>query len=311
MSKPRTSKPSTSTSTSTAPTPNDDVEDTFLEPVTDPNVEITTVTRTQRRMLGRVMRFLVSIQTHDYVRRARRVGYSEAEHREGWGLWRRAAGEDRPLDHYFTEQQLGGGADYAALLPALQEIDTFENTWFPRTRAIIRRVVPAARRAEFAAAFFHDLEQQPLGPGVIGSVSKYLVRVDSLATTALPGAKEVRETLARRGLTEMAVGRMREVILALMGPPSVQAPMAVSPADIERAQRAQLEAFEGLRDWFNDWATMLRSVFSLRDRIQLGLTIMKRRGAAGEEVIEEEGEDEDDMEVEGAGRPEQAIADVA
>ena len=300
MSQPTTSMPVTSITSTSIVT--EDVKDDVLEPITEPvteaDLDLTAASAFRRRTLGRVMRFLVSIQSHDYARRARREGYSAAEHRVGWGFWRSAAGEDRPLDHFFTEQQMRGGLDQSAILPVLQKIDAFENTWFPRTRAIIRRVVPAARREDFAGAFFHNLEQQPLGPSVVGSVSTYLARVDGLATAADPAAKEVRAMLAKRGLTEESIGKMRELLALFDGSEAAPLPTtAISPADIDKAHSAQLESFESMRDWFNDWATTLRPVYTLRERVQLGLSTVKHRGAAGEDVLEEE-----DVE-EGTGDP--------
>jgi len=121
---------------------------------------------------------------------ARREGYSTKEHKEGWRLLKLASGEHRPLEHLFEETSLGTSATQSAeRMRLLQDVDGFENTWFPRMRAILRRVVPTARRDAFEAAFFKDLEQQPLGPLVIGSVSTY------------EDAKKVRSTLLERGLT--------------------------------------------------------------------------------------------------------------
>jgi hypothetical protein len=295
MSKPRTSKPSTSLASKEAE----------LEPAGEVDLDRSALTAFQRRTLARIMRFLVSIQSSEYVRRARRVGYTAAEHREGWALWRSAAGEDRPLDHFMTEEQESGASDHFTLLATLQQLDSFENTWFPRTRAIIRRVVPAERRAVFAAAFFRNLEQQPLGPGVVSSVSKYLARIDSLTNAADPAATAVRETLIQRGLTEEATKRMRELLWQLeKAPEAIPEATVVSLAEIEQAQRAQDEAFESLRDWFNDWATTLRSVFGPKERVQLGLATVKRR-IAGEEVLEEEDDDA------GAGDPKPPMPDVA
>jgi hypothetical protein len=286
----------------------EDVKDDVLEPITGADLDLTAATMYRRRTLARVMRFLVTIQSHDYVRRARREGYSAAEHRAGWGFWRTAAGEDRPLDHFFAEQQVRSGLDQSTILPVLQKIDAFENLWFPRTRAIIRRVVAADRREEFAGAFFRNLEQQPLGPSVVGSVSTYLARVDGLATAADPAAKEVRAMLAKRGLTQECIGKMRDLLALFEGPDAGPMATAVSPADIDKAQRAQLEAFDGMRDWFNDWATTLRPLYNLRERIQLGLSTVKRRGAAGEELEEEAVEKEPEK---GAGDPKQPAPDIA
>jgi hypothetical protein len=82
-------------------------------------------------------------------------------------------GRKRENDHLFAEHAGDGVATGAERQRMLRDVDLFENAWFPRTRMIIRRVVPRARRDAFEAAFFKNLEQQPLGPGVILSVSTF------------------------------------------------------------------------------------------------------------------------------------------
>jgi hypothetical protein len=239
----------------------------------------TAITPADQRFLDRVMRFLVSVQSPGYVRRVRREGYTAVEHRRGWSLWQTAAGADRPLDHWFAENEaespVGGGEQ----LRLLQEIDAFENTWFPRTRAIIRRMVPRDTRDDFAAAFFTNLEQQPLGPGVVGSVSTFLSRVDALAKSANPHAAKVRATLDERGLTVAKSKAVRELLdQASHLVAEVPSPKSDATA-IHKAQAAQAEGLADLRDWFNDWATAFRSVFNATEQIRLGLTLVKRPGA--------------------------------
>ena len=165
----------------------------------NPAATATTLSTSDRVFLARAQRFLVGIQDSEFTARALRQGYSDAEHKRGFALFREAMGEGRPLEHWFRESALAddGGGRAETLLA----LDTFENLWFPRVRAIIRRMVPSDHRDAFEASFFKDLEQQPLGPGVVGSVSGLLTRVEGLAMSAQPGAKEVLETLRARGLT--------------------------------------------------------------------------------------------------------------
>jgi hypothetical protein len=97
-------------------------------------------------------------------------------------------------------------------------------------------------------------------------------------------------TLRKRGLTDgklAAIKDQLERVRVGTVPNKMNAP--VSPADLEKARVAQLEAYEDLRDWFNDWGTTLRSRFGTRDQIRLGLAIV-RRGDSTEEDIESEEE---------------------
>lgn len=240
----------------------------------------TQLTPADQRFLDRTMRLLVSVQSPAYVRRVRREGYTATEHQRGWALWQIAAGADRPLDHWFAENEAESPAGSGEQLRLLQEIDAFENTWFPRARAIIRRMVPRDTRDEFAAAFFTNLEQQPLGPGVVGSVSTFLARIEDLAKSSNPHAKKVRATLEERGLTKAKLESVKELLAQASHLTSeVPAPKSDAAA-ISKAQAAQIEGLADLRDWFNDWATALRSVFNASEQIRLGLTLVKRAGAS-------------------------------
>ncbi|WP_437949133.1 hypothetical protein WME98_52635 [Sorangium sp. So ce296] len=247
------------------------------------------LTAAEQDLLGRALKLLVNVQAAPFVERARREGYTAEEHREGWRLFKLASGEQRPLEHLFVEASSGGVVEGAERMRLLQEVDTFENTWFPRARAIIRRVVPRERRAGFEAAFFKNLEQQPLGPAVIMSVGTFLRRVEGLARNSDGDAKKVHKTLTARGLTEARMQQVRDQLARLEAGAGAQGqPPRVPAAELERARKEQREALEGLRDWFNDWATTLRQVFSVKAQIQLGLTVMKRAAAAAGEVVEEE-----------------------
>jgi hypothetical protein len=296
MAKPKSSKNSPS-----APSPAPDhTEEKAEEPMApEPRVSSTSLSSRDQQSLTRVVRFLVGIQSPQHARRARREGYSAKEHRDGWRLWREAAGATRPIDHWLaeiaTKQPSDGNAERTALL---RELDLFENTWFPRTRAIIRRAISPATRDAFAAGFFQDLEQQPVGPGVVGSVRTFVERVGSLAASRQNEARKLRAVLKERGLTEAKILAVRDLLARVEGAVPAKAPKKAAKgkkgptekalaAEIERAQAAQMQALADLRDWFNDWSTTLRMVFTAREQVQLGLVVLQRRGAAEGEPAEE------------------------
>lgn len=265
------------------------------EPAAD-DIEVTATAQTaaQRAVLARVSRFLVNIQSTTLGRKAARAGYTSEAHAEGWKLYNKAGGADRPLEHWFGEQAFTGSGEGIAgdRLRLLTEIDAFENLWFPRVRAIIRRVVPRKSRDAFAAAFFANLAQQPLGPGVVGSVSKLLQRIDELAKSKEPGAKEVLATLDGRGLTKKKVAAIRALLKeAEEGSPKEPVATTVTADEIATAQAAQEEALEDLKDWYNDWATHLRPSFNLREQIVLGLTAPASRIASSGDSTEADEED--------------------
>lgn len=240
----------------------------------------TSLLKDDRLLLDRSMRFLVSIQTPKFLKRARREGYSTSEHAEGWQLWRVASGQDRPLDHWLQEEQAGVPGETLAHGATLQALDDFENTWFPRARSIIRRVVPAEEVEAFLGGFFANLEQQPLGPGVVGSVKTFLGRVEGLASSTSPHAAPVAKMLEGRGLTEAKIRRIRSLLEEAEGQGAAEVTRPNNAAELGAAQAAQAQALVALRAWFVDWATTLRTVFNVNDRIQLGLTRVRRKTAA-------------------------------
>jgi hypothetical protein len=236
-------------------------------------------------LIERTLRLLVAIQTPSLLLRARRDGYSPEEHRTGQLLWTKAVGIDRPLDHFFT-RGVALPVESAEGQRILQDLDTFENIWFPRTRAIIRRAVSKERREGFEAAFFADLAQQPLGPQVVGSVSSYLARVEGLEKSQQPDASALRKMLNQRGLTAGKVNEVRGLIdkLGQLTLPN----MPVNVQAVREADAAQREALDHLRDWYRDWATTLRTLFPTQVQIRLGLTRRRRAEAADDTTASEE-----------------------
>lgn len=144
--------------------------------VTDASPQLAELTPKDRRFLLRVSRFLLAVRERSVFARAVAHGYSVDEHNEGWKLYRVAMGENRPLDLLAPKEDPKTDVSN----DVLQALDTFENRWFPRARAIIKRFAKGGAPA-LEAAFFKDLEQQPLGPAVVGSVSTFVQRVERIA----------------------------------------------------------------------------------------------------------------------------------
>jgi hypothetical protein len=261
------------------------LSETFNPALDEPPIDPTTVSSLDKAFLARVMRFLVTVQSPAYAVRARREGYSPKEHELGWQLWRTASGQDRPLDHWFTEQATSTVDFNGEMMDKLRVADTFENTWYPRTRAIIRRVVSPETRGAFEAAFFQGLEQQPLGPSVVGSVSGLIARVQGLSTSTHPEAPKVLSMLAQRGLTDL---KLKELSALIKDLENGMAKSAAAPADrneVLKAQENQSCAMQDLHGWFVDWATTLRTAFNSRECVSLGLTVLRRSSSGGEEVV--------------------------
>lgn len=245
-------------------------------------------------LIEKVNTFLFHIQA--YAARARLHGYDDEEHEHGKALVARASGRDRPLSHWIEEgRQAGDPAQLTAeQLRLLQELDAFENAWFPRIRGILQRAVPAQKFERFQAAFFKDLKQQPLSPAVIDSVSTLLDRFEALAESTEPGAKEAHKLGVKRGLTGEKLTDLRALLQKARKNVATAAPKAsISAQELADARADQLAAVGELRRWYNDWAATFRTVFGPRVLIRLGLATLKRSPkeegedpATGEEAAE-------------------------
>ncbi len=212
--------------------------------------------------LLRVGRFLVKVAMSDLDRVRAKVGYTAEEHRLGWSHYRVAAGEGQPLqvDADVPVEGIGTGL--------LGQLDDFENKWFPRTRRIIERYVPASHRQGVLDAFFKDLAQQRLGPAVVASVSTYLDRVESLGNSTVPGAATARAELARRGVDAATVTRLRRLL------DEARALKTGAPAptvDPQRTLQERRAAYEALWLWWKDWRETFASEVNGRLRRELGL----------------------------------------
>ena len=268
----------------TAPTPTAAATPTNPPPAP---VDAADPTRQDVRFLGEVLRFLVNIQQPTLAATAAVHGYDAAEHAEGLRLYRTGMGDGLPLPVVFGLAAPATPASGPAITPALRRIDAFENLWFPRTRAIIQRVVPEASRERFEASFFHELSQQPLGPGVVGSVRTWLSRVEALTTSDEPGAREVFNTLRKRGLTAGVLVEMKALVEGATAyeAPAATVAMPTGEVALGQARADRQQALKALRAWYNDWSTTLRSVYDRRQLLQLGLITQKPRakGDGGEE----------------------------
>ncbi|MBC7171447.1 MAG: hypothetical protein H5U40_03425, partial [Polyangiaceae bacterium] len=225
-----------------------------------------------RAFLGRLLRFLSGIQERRYIKRAFFEGYDDEEHAEGWRHFEAGSGRHRKLHLAFEGDFTPDALRDPDKQRIFDEVDRFENLWFPRARAIIDRVVPDDQVERFQRAFFRDLSQQPAGPLVIDSVSVFLDRVEALETSREPGAQEVRAKLRARGLTEKHIAAMRVILDSVK---TAKIAIERRSEEAREADRAQKLGMKEARKWWKDWATTLRPRFDVREQILLGLTEMR------------------------------------
>lgn len=231
------------------------------------------------RLLDRVARLLIGVLAPARARAALRVGYTQQEHALGWSLYGKATGQGRSLDLYDDDGD-GDQTPAAGQMGRLRELDAFENLWFPRTRAVLLRVAPPEERGRLANVFFKGLEQQPLGPLVVGSVAAFLLRLDGLSSSTMKGAAEAREMLRQRGLNDAEVARVRGLLDQVRDVSGASSEH--DPRERLEAEREQRAALVSLRAWLRDWGAMLRPAVPKRDWVELGLAPRWRRGGGVE-----------------------------
>lgn len=229
----------------------------------------------EQRLIARAQRLLAGLSEPRTARRAVAQGYDADEHAEGWRLLRLASGDQRSFAHLLAVANATTVSESAAVQARYAALDVFENRWFPRARNAIRRFVDPAHVAEVEATFFDDLAQQPLGPGVVASVGRFLERVTGLAESDAPGAAAAWQSLQKKGLTPDTLDATRALVAEAARFTST-GPDAALVAAVEAENAAQVEALERLTLWFNDWAEVFKGAFGYHDLVRLGIT--KRRG---------------------------------
>lgn len=246
---------------------------------------------TERSLLVQIGRFLVHVADHKIAQKAAKAGYDSEEHSIGWRLYNVASGANVPLETLVSQatHQMLTSTDTVRL--AIRELDTFENLWFPRVTATLKRFIAPEHKEAFLNAFFDRLTQQPEGPGVINSVSTFVDRVEALVQSQVPGAKEARRALAKRGLSAESIRHVRKLLDSARATPAQACDGEAERTDSLRKRR---EAFDELKLWYRDWATSLRDELGYHDQLRLGLR--KNKGGHGASVDDaEETEDDEDV----------------
>lgn len=220
-------------------------------------------------------KFLLNVMSPRFARVRAAVGFTAAEHGEGWNLFRKAAGEDTALAILAAQSENEKGPKPTLPIEALQSLDAFENKWFPRVRRILERYAAADEKQSMLDAFFLNLTQQPLGPGLMFSVPTFIVRVRSLEAGTFKSAAKVRQVLAERGLTDAVLDAMQRLVDQLRAnsaPPEDAGGTVVDGMPLADALRIQREGFAAFRAYWLDWSQTFREELPRREAIVLGVS---------------------------------------
>ncbi|XXT20419.1 hypothetical protein WME94_02460 [Sorangium sp. So ce429] len=238
----------------------------------------------------RVLLLLMGLRKNKVAAALVAHGFSDDDLSEGWRLLQRV-----------TRTRLGFVATAAATDTGLiNEIDAWENKWFPIASATLKRHAPEAH-----AFLFRNLAQTE-GAAVLVSVSTFVERWESLGKSKEKGGPdaegdEARKVLTKRGLTKAVIDEAKQLLARAGKLESIAdvPPAAANDEDFDKAEQQ-------LWDWYLEWSTIVQTAIKDRRILrELGFrrTSSSRAAAAeeptaGEEVeVEEEVEDESDDEV--------------
>ncbi|MBK8256480.1 MAG: hypothetical protein IPK82_27905 [Polyangiaceae bacterium] len=243
----------------------------------------------------RMLKFLLGVRNARAAAVLKGYGFSEKDLNEGWALLR-ALGKSR-LD----AEETPGAYD-----PALvQQLDAWENKWFPIADATLRRHAPTVH-----ASFFRNLSQTE-GAAVIVGVGTFIERFHSLDKAEDKGGpkggggKAAKKKLQERGLTD-AVIQEAQALLKELGSLSDPVP-DVATSDDQEAQLAKAE--DEMWAWYLEWSQIARTKIKQRALLRSMGFLRTNKAGVEEEIPEDEFEPDDKDEEDGEPEPEKGKAE--
>jgi len=198
----------------------------------------------------RVVRLLLGMRSAHVVAALRPHGFSQEDLDEGWARLKA-----------LTDDQFDQLAPPPAQDPRwLEQLDAWENRWFPIAHASLRGRYPEAH-----AWLFLNLPQTS-GPELVLSVGKFVQRLRAMGEDAELGEQgaAARQLLVQRGLDTEAVAEAQRLLERLQS--AVAAPELPAP-DPEAAAAAEAHMWS----WYLEWSEIARVAISNRNLLrQLG-----------------------------------------
>ena len=93
-----------------------------------------------------------------------------------------------------------------------------------------------------------------------------------LKTADTAGALAAYESLVKKGLTEEVQQQMAALVAESKQEAAAPPPPPAAAAEVAAATKAQLEAFEQVNLWYQDWAEALRSEVPYHEALRLGIS---------------------------------------
>ena len=227
----------------------------------------------------RVLRFLRGLSRPRVADVLAAHGFSQADWDEGWQLLQAATGR------WLLREQPVKAADPTIV----DELDAWENRWFPVAEATLRR-----RQPEIAEKVFLNLAQTS-GVAVTVSVSTFVQRLRQLEKEGT-GGQEALTILRTRGLTDDVL-KEAEALMKKFGSVKFSPPTALDP-EVELVERQKAE--DALWAWYIEWSTIARNAIH-NGNVLRALGFLSAPGAKPDD--EPAGEDEPPLPPASTGAP--------
>ncbi|MBU1240267.1 hypothetical protein KKF84_06925 [Myxococcota bacterium] len=218
----------------------------------------------------RTINFLTAVNHPEIMARLTLRGFGQDDVDHGWQLVYCASGVSKGSPSPVTFNTFGED---------IKLLNEWENIWFDVAGATLQFNFPAIHQE-----IFGDITKTS-GQSVIINIKLFLERYDALKAQTTDEARQAIALLVKRGLTEEILGDARTLMERIQS--------AAIPADgeavVDRYQQME-EALMVMWSWFQQWATIARTLdFSKRQRIRMGLSMLKRA-----KTVDSEDQDEED-----------------
>jgi hypothetical protein len=221
---------------------------------------------------NRVLKLLLGLRNPRVASALAVYGFTEQDMQEGWTLLQ-ALGASR----------LGVLPIQARDGRTVQQLDEWENQWFPIISATLARRYPKVHER-----LFLNLSQTE-GPEVTVGVRTLLDRIQKLSEGAPeygPDAQAARQLLETRGVTAVVIGQAEALLQSL-----ARVAEPAEPISVEEQQAQLVKAEDALWAWYLEWSQVARVAITNRGLLrQLGFLANKPNGAGGED--DDDGEEE-------------------
>jgi hypothetical protein len=207
----------------------------------------------------RVLKLLLGLENERVMGALLAYGFTEADKNEGWALLRGLG-----------QGKLSQMPNTVVNSNVVQQLDKWENRWFPVASASLARRYPQVHER-----LFLNLSQTE-GPEVVISVRTLIDRLDQLSAGHAdygPDAAAARKLLETRGLTEAVVNEARAVLESLGRIDIKPAPPVAREQQQEQLSKAESEMWA----WYLEWSQLARVAIKQRSLLrQLGFLSSSR-----------------------------------